>query len=866
MPDQDLPPIRYDDLIEKLSDPDTDLDLYMKYMVEVPIPGKMGPDLHPNPDLVTDIPPGTEGGVLVRLANGFMRKRRHQAYRRRLKKGWSGPRFVSEGDSWFQYPTSLKDIIDHLMVKNAILSLGAAGDELSDIRQQREILLNIDAEGASALLLSAGGNDLFDNGQLGRLIEEPFAGASGAELVGPTFDAFLQKMVVKYLKLFRRVHTAFPHVHILIHGYGPAFPRGGSWIEKPLTKRGVPPDTQHEVVIEILKRFNNALARMAARPEFHGKLVHIDVTDIGTDPGDWHDEIHLNGKNYRKVADRFQKVLDDRMNAPSPEISIMSMSTPAPVLAQAVQMSALDQQTLLRELDLRVRLAELDPSSAGDTEMPLLFPDRAETEIGISSIRRATRKLIERWLDDLREVVCGGAEPDNFLEKAIVEALENGKEALTVAVSSWLVTGPFGVPAAIAGALAAWLAGEVLEMGKGAFCRTFVPVAPPVVGAATEASIPTMAEAREKFRKLDGLPTFDRDFQKEELEFLRETVTKDVVEAPTVPVDDSVTEHFMKWAGSILEMLGGEEAEAPAGSSFFGEAEAIVLLDGTRPALYVQDDTIDVNDIKLERSGLKPHVVENLEAIQHQIKATGRIIRGTDRSADTVYGSAWMLEDGRVATAKHVLEFMGVPLGSNWFLNDVYSVDFAVEAERGVSPDKVFRIQGVDFASPDVIAGQVDPPQLDVATLRLEPRDGIAFPEPVPLATDGEVLLKDERPLFFNVGHPGQPFGSWLVENEDDNPKTVSKTVLFALIGDRFGVKRFSAGMIFAKPGAFTSLGGRADSVFLHDATTLGGSSGSPLMMQEEGGKWVTAGLHFAGQFGTRNYAHFVPDVLDALT
>ena len=89
--------------------------------------------------------------------------------------------------------------------------------------------------------------------------------------------------------------------------------------------------------------------------------------------------------------------------------------------------------------------------------------------------------------------------------------------------------------------------------------------------------------------------------------------------------------------------------------------------------------------------------------------------------------------------------------------------------------------------------------------------------------------------------------------------------MLFALIGDKFGVKRFSPGMISAKPGVFAAAGGRADSVFLHDATTLGGSSGSPLMMEGSGG-WVTAGLHFAGQFGTRNFAHFVPSIEDALT
>ena len=861
MPENHFPPIAYDDLIERLSDPDSDLDHYMGYMIEVLVPGRMGPELRPNPALVTGLEAQIEGGALISLANGFMRRRRHRAYRRRIRGGWSGPRFVSEGDSWFQYPTRLQDIIDHLMKNNAILSLGAAGDELKDIRRQREILLNIDAEGASALLLSAGGNDLFDNGQLGRLIEPPVPGASGADLVGPTFDAFLQGMVEQYLDLFRRVHRAFPKVHILIHGYGPAFPRGGSWIEKPLTEAGVPLEVQHEVVIEILKRFNATLKRLSERPEFHGRLVHVDVTDIGTDPGDWHDEIHLDGPNYKKVADRFQKVLDARMEVG--EIESLIVAAPPAALTQAVQMTALDQATLLRELDLRVRLIELDPSARDEGELPLLFADMPAPELGIATIRRATRKLIDRWLADLREVVCGGAEPDNTLEKGIVESLGQGKAALAAAVSAWLVTGPFGVPAAVAGALAAWLAGEVLEMGREALCATWRPSAPPVTGAAIQTAIPTMAEAREVFRRADGsLPGFDADFRRDELEMLREAVYQDAVEVPDVPVDGHAAEAFLAWASTILDKLGAEADDAPPPDGAEGTMEAIVAVDGSRPALYVQDDTIDLAAAVLERSGMKADIAPKLADIERQIRATGRILRGFDRSADAVYGSAWMLADGRVATAQHVLEAMTVPMGNSLFLNATYFVDFSVEADRGERRERLFRIEAPDFISPDAINGMVHPPHLDVATLKLVPNGLAEFPEPVPLA-GAEAELADKT-LLFNVGHPGAPTGSWLVEAEDGDPKTLARPILHALIGNKFGVKRFSPGRVIATPGVYAAMGGQAGSVFLHDATTLGGSSGSSLMMDGANGM-VMAGLHFAGKFGTRNYAHFVPAISDSL-
>jgi hypothetical protein len=750
---------------------------------------------------------------------------------------------------------------DHL-----ILSLDAAGDTLRDIIRQREILINIQREGSKALLLSAGGNDLFDDGQLGDLMEDPFPGAEPEDLVGETFEAFLDGMVGDYLTLFRKVHAAFPHVHILIHGYGPAFPRNGSWIERPLTKRGVPKAIQHDVVKLILIRFNATLADLAARPEFHGRLVHIDITDIGTQPGQWHDEIHLDSKRFAMVAQRFREELERRLSQPEPESMIAEAPLPDAVQLQAMRLSALDRGTLFRELDLRVGLIELDPSAAEEAELPLLTPGQPETEIGLASMRRATRRLLRHWTGDLREVICGGAEPGNLLENAIVEALDGGKAKLASAIAAWLATGPLGVPAAVATALAAWLAGEALEAGKDRFCAAWKPAAPTVVGAATEAApAPTMDDYREMFRTPAGLPKFDADDRKDRLARIEEAVRKRVIEPPQVPVDENGTRPFMRQVKTIIEMLGGKKAEFTPEEIGAG-VEAIILTDGTRPALYVQDGTIDTGDEKLVTSGWQDEVVAALPDINRQISATGRILEGSDRSADRVFGTAWMLDGNRVATAKHVLEGMAIQSGGQWFLNTTFFVDFAVEADRLPDPAKVFRVEGVAFASPDTIAGSVNPKQLDIAVLTLAPNGLAPLPDPIPLAAvpEADKLLASSKPEFFNVGHPARPFGSWLVSGDDGNPNTISTDLLFALIGDRFGVKRFSPGMMMRKPGTFAQAGGAGASVFHHDATTLGGSSGSGIMMTGPSGA-VMAGLHFAGLFGTQNYAHWVPAISDSL-
>ena len=867
MSDGLLPTIAYSDLLAQLSDPDSDLAHYLRYMVEVPVPGKAVPELEPNPGLVTDIPPRLEGGIAMGVANAIMRKRRHTAYEKRIKGGWTGHRIVSEGDSWFQYPTSLQDIIDHLMKDHAILSLGAAGDELKDIQSQREILLNVQAQGASAVLLSAGGNDLFDNGQLGSLVEDPFAGASADDLVGPTFERFLRTIATRYLVLFRRIHRALPHVHVLIHGYGPAFPRGGAWIEKPLTQRGVPPEIQHDVVKVILAKFNRILAMLTARSEFHGKVGHLDVTDIGTRPGDWHDEIHLNSANAAKVADRFRRELKRRLSGPVPESAIAEGPLPnatGTLALNAERLAALDEQTLLRELDLRVALLEMDPTLSGEAELTPLVIGRAAPELGISSLRRVTRRLIDQWEEALYELICGdGTEAGSRLETGILDALGKSKTALAGAIASWLATGPLAVPAVLATALAAWLATKVFDRGRDAICTLWQPEAPasPIPLMETEAAAApglTVGALRARMATPEGGRDFSADAVKDALGQLDEALARKVVEPSRVPVDAEGAALFRKGAAEIMELLGGAADDTLIDESRFGHAEAIVLTDGSRPSQYVEDGFVDINDPNLIRSGWKDVVVRHEADIRKLAAASGRIIRGSDRSGNSVYGSAWMLKDGRVATARHVLEGMGAQISGRWTLKDIFFVDFNVEIGAQHDPAKLFKVSGVDWTSNDLIAGTVNAAHQDVAILTLAPRAGADFPAPVPLAevSVAEALKADK--WFFNIGHPAAPFGSWLVAAEDGNPNTISRPLLFALIGDKFGVKRLSPGHMDFMPG--TIHGDAKAHVFTHDGTTLGGSSGSAVMGLGPNGA-VISGLHFAGIFGTRNYAHWIPAV-----
>jgi hypothetical protein len=861
MPESVLPPIAYDDLIAHLTDPNSDLDHYLKYMLQITVPNQMAPELQPNPSLVTDIPPRIEGGAAMGLANWFMRSRRHRAYRQLIKGGWAGHRIVSEGDRWFQYPTKLQDIIDHLMRDHAILSLGAAGDELKDMQLQREIIVNLKAERASALLLSGGGNDLFDNGQMARLVETPFPGATAEELVGDTFNTFLRTILGRFLAIFTRVHTALPHVHILVHGYGPAFPRGGDWIEKPLTRAGVPLEIQHDVVKLILKRFNAGLRTLSARAEFHDKIAHLDVTDIGTKRSDWHDEIHLDGPNAGKVADRFRMELRHRLTGPVPETGIIAAPPIANFVAQQAEtLAALDETTLLRELDLRVSLVEMDPTVATQAQLAPLVIGQPATEIGLASIHRATRQLMRNWETNLRNLICGG-QAENAAEKAVLRAVDQGKVGLSGAIAGWLVTGPIAVPAVIASVLGAWLASKVVAIGRDQICGLWQidgDKTPAILRGTVETSQPTMGALRARFETPAGRAMFSEDAQRDRLAQLEETIVHDAIEQPMVPVDADGAQFFSKDAATVFKMLGGEADDAPLNPDLRGTAEAMILLDGTRPALYIRDGFVDLTDEKLKRSGWLDEITTHETAIRKYIAASGRIIRGPDRSGNQVYGSAWMISEGRVVTARHVLEEIAIQSAGRWFLKDMFYVDFAVEAERDVNPNTVLRIADVVWAGPDVIAGTVNPAHTDAAILTLAPVEDRPFPDPIPLTTAGQASDVLAAKWFMNVGHPARPWGAWLVDTDDSNDKTISKALVMALIGDKFGVKRLSPGRIDVPPGFFPG-DQETKHMFTHDATTLGGSSGSGILSLT--GDPSICGLHFAGLFGTRNYAHFVPPI-----
>ncbi|MGI9436364.1 MAG: caspase family protein, partial [Geminicoccaceae bacterium] len=125
-----------DQLNALIADPDTrDADLRPYFELDEESSGPMSPELTLNEKTV-DIPTAKErarGDVALASVNFLSRHRRQADFHRRRARGYKGPIIVSEGDSWFQFPILLDDVIDHLLEDYPIMSLGAAGDTLQNM-------------------------------------------------------------------------------------------------------------------------------------------------------------------------------------------------------------------------------------------------------------------------------------------------------------------------------------------------------------------------------------------------------------------------------------------------------------------------------------------------------------------------------------------------------------------------------------------------------------------------------------------------------------------------------------------------------------------------------------------------------------
>lgn len=276
--------------------------------------------------------------------------------------------------------------------------------------------------------------------------------------------------------------------------------------------------------------------------------------------------------------------------------------------------------------------------------------------------------------------------------------------------------------------------------------------------------------------------------------------------------------------------------------------EALVQLEG-RPALRLTDDGVDPNDPELgEWQGA---VVLHPTFAQLQ-RSVGRI----DMAAGVHAGTGFVVGDGLVMTNRHVLETLAFPTPrrtnqAGWVLIGVPVVNFS---PSGTDATRSFRILDVVFSGPDPIDRRIDLAHLDLALLRVEHTNAAGEELPPVLRLTDQAVAVGAAKLFV-VGYPAMPT---LLPSDEEGKRRMDVVQRLREIYDmKYGVRYLSPGLVMTSPDAVPySPNGW---VFTHDATSLGGNSGSCVLSFDH--NLDVAGLHFAGDWLRANYAHAIDEV-----
>ena len=310
--------IRPRELRRKLIDPRVaDSELQQLILLEQGSRDSFEPLFRANPDTVDTSSMVLEG--LLAWLNRIARERRQLQYRLKVNNPlFRGQKIVSEGDSWFQFPVLLADVIDQLFNPfdgfdgYAVFSLGAGGDLLENIVNEDEITQAIEAEKPEVFLISGGGNDLVADGNLANFLNQfdPATTRPAAEYINEGFEIFLREIIQLDRGLFIRLLSRFPDLRIICHGYDYAIPKNGISLGIPMQSRGIKdPDLQREIMRIMIDRLNDAQIRLIQNVELAGRVHHVNCRGVVGE--NWFDELHPNNDGFRAVGELFDQKIQE---------------------------------------------------------------------------------------------------------------------------------------------------------------------------------------------------------------------------------------------------------------------------------------------------------------------------------------------------------------------------------------------------------------------------------------------------------------------------------------------------------------------------------------------------------------------------
>jgi len=265
-------------------------------------------------------------------------------------------------------------------------------------------------------------------------------------------------------------------------------------------------------------------------------------------------------------------------------------------------------------------------------------------------------------------------------------------------------------------------------------------------------------------------------------------------------------------------------AMPPLPSSLEALAESIIEVV-RRPTVFVSGDDFELPvDAELARrlKAARPLITARLASVG--------LVEVFDGTQKWPIGTAWMVAENIAITNRHVAEKFATADegGKPVLLNDLrgrpYKVTVDFREEHGSTEEAEAAIKDVIYLA------RHDNAVSDIALLQFAP--GLKLPPPIPVL--GERLPIDSWVAV--IGYP-QP---------DDRIPAKAREVEENYFSNVYGVKRLSPGQIDKLP-----ISNAPNWLLAHDATTLGGNSGSVILDLKTGS---AAGLHFRGDYRVANY------------